>query len=201
MKATLQQLLELTQQVFAGTVTRAQLARRTPQEAVFVATAIMFADRQRFLMPNNQVKGIYSRVLERLISEGAVNHLAGEQGYLFGTNLVSTARSMRLYTPVPGRGGPKPIVLDPPGELIALVAQFGITPAIVDFLRDAQQGVEQEATWRQECTARWAAQRLREGYEDHMRRVIEKTVEEYGIDGLRDLRARVEQALREHSAR
>lgn len=196
MRATLQQLLELTRLVFAGTITRAELSRRSTHEQAFVATAIMLASRQGFLDDNNTVVGPYNRVLEALLSAGTVNWLAGEEGFKSGDALVQAARSAGLYRPTPGLGGIKPIVLTPPAELAALVQELGCTPAIAAFLRDAETGAEQERLWHEEHEAIAAEKRARQSYQDHMERVLSETEEKFGPDGLRDLRARIEQQLR-----
>lgn len=196
MRATLQQLLELTRQVFGGAINRTALSRRSTREQAFVAAAIMLVARQDFLDNNNMVRGDYTRILEALLSAGTVNRLAGEKGFKSGEALVQAARSAELYDPTPGRGGVKPIILNPPPELVALVRELDYTSAIAVFLRDSAAGVEQEKRWRKEYERTTADAAARRRYQYHMDQVLQEIEEQFGLEGLRDLRSRIEKRLR-----
>lgn len=195
MGVTLQQLLELTRQVFTGAVNRAELSRRSTQEQAFVATAIMLAARQNFLYDNNMVRGAFSNVLEALLSAGIVNHFAGEKGFKTGGTLVQAALAAGLYRPTRGRGGGKSIILTPPPELDALLQKLGYTQAVAKFLRDSAAGVEQEKRWSEEFNRANNQAVAQRQYEDHMYEVLRKTEELFGPEGLRDLKSRIEKRL------
>jgi hypothetical protein len=183
MPLSMTDLLEVVRQVFTGEMTRLQLSRRSPQEQVYAGHAIMLALRDRYLDDNNQVRGVYSHVLTGLLAIGTVNLYAGEEGYRSGNQLAAASKQAKFYTPVPGRGGFKPIVLKLPAELVALVDQLGHTPAIDTFLQDAAKGAEQDKAWADEHNTRLNAQ----AREAHAWRAIRETEERYGRDGLVEL--------------
>jgi hypothetical protein len=190
----LRQLLELTRQVFSGTVTRAELSRRSSREQAFVGTAIMLAVPQNYLDGMN-VMGIYSRALETLLSAGTVNFLAREGDHMSGSTLVNATRSAGLYRPTPGRGGYKTIVLTPPFELVELVQELGHTSAITAFLQDSAAGVEQARLWREEFDRTTAEENALWNRRRHMEDAVRGTEALYGEEGLRELISKIQERL------
>jgi hypothetical protein len=137
----LESRLWLTRQVFMGEVTRAQLAQRPNPDKAFVGVAIMLAAREQFLDGNNVVKGSLTQAMSRLLSEGTFN-AEGELNLMSGSPLAVAAGDMELYRRTPGRSGGKRVELTPPPQLVALVNELGVTPAIQAFFADAVAGAE-----------------------------------------------------------
>ncbi len=189
---TQQDLLELTRQVFTGAVTRAQLAARSSREQVFVATGIMLVVRDKYLYDDYTVKGVYSKALEELLIRGTVNVFV-ERGSIGAQALISAARNSGLYSSTPGRGGIKPIVLEPPAELVELVRELGRTDAITAFLRDAEAGARQYEQWVDE----WNAALDSKHRQEYLERVLEEVASRCGSSGLEDLRSMIEERLRQ----
>ena len=184
-EATLQKLLRLTRQVFAGEVSRTQLATRPATEMAFVGTAIMLAARQGFVDDHNAVRGPYNDALERLLSLGIVNVFtpARVEGFRNGNYLVKAASSLGLYQSSRGRGGTR-VVLTPPPGLLALVRELGCTPAVRIFLQDAEAGAIRFAGWRQEYN-RGVEASARRSYAEQL---ADQMMRRYGREGLLALR-------------
>jgi hypothetical protein len=72
-----------------------------------------------------------------------------------------------LYAPNPGRGGTKTYTLTPPPELQALVAELGVTPAVVAFKEtaDAAAAAEKEEAQRKKDELEARVARLRALFE------------------------------------
>jgi hypothetical protein len=197
-KPTLQQLLELTRQVFEGRVSRSDLARMSPLERVFVAQGIMLAARSKFLDSDNSLLRPYNHTLEYLLVLGTLNRYTVDiQQWVSGNDLVEVSLRTGLHQSVPRRGT-VPIVITPPSELVALVSSLGLTRAVARFLQDAEAGSVRNNQWRLENEQRIEALRLQRQQMDDIALVIDRIEKQYGPGGLRELRKRINERLKGH---
>lgn len=172
-KIEVTEALCLVRKVFCGELLRAQMPDLHRQAQVYIGVAIMLAHpNDYFENPANYYIGkggttglCYGPALCALLQTGIINY--HHPRFTTESSFISASRNVGLHYSLQRK--PPSVTLDPPDELVALVRELGLTPAIAAFhdqaMHQAWADAEQAQKILLENTADYAVAQLMSAYE------------------------------------